>query len=303
MFRRTHKDMTSQIHNSELILNADGSIFHLHLSYHTLADNVILVGDPSRVALFSSMLNTIEASNSNREFVWCTGTYQNTRVTILSTGIGSDNIDIVLNELDAVANIDFESRTIRKTHRTLNIIRIGTCGAIQEDISTGEVIISELSIGIDALLHFYEHPTTLFREDITTEFIEKLSWNNFLPRPYVVESDKTLIELFSHLGRGGITVTAPGFYAPQGRTLRAQNKIKNLIGSLKEFRSSYTNNIILNLEMESAPVAALSKLLNHKAITLCVAIAQRSNKKSDIDYTKRIEQLASDVLTILTKNS
>ncbi len=295
--------MSNHIHNSELILNADGSIFHLHLTYKELADNVILVGDPSRVSLFSSLLSGVEASNSNREFVWVTGMFKNMRVTILSTGIGSDNIDIVLGELDAVANIDFDTRTVREAHRTLNIVRIGTCGAIQDDIETGDVIISEFSIGIDSLLHFYNYDSALFREDITDEFVEQLTWNPKLSTPYVVESDKELVELFAPLGRRGITVTAPGFYAPQGRTLRLACNKENLVGLFKEFRSSNTDKVILNLEMESAPVAALSKLLGHRAITLCVAIAQRSRKNSNIDYERRINDLAINVLSILNNKN
>ena len=201
-----------RIPESELIINSDGSIFHLHIKPEQLSDNVILVGDPGRVSMVSSFFDSVECSGSSREFVFSTGTYKGKRFTCISTGIGTDNIDIVVTELDALANIDFETREVRPVHRSLNILRIGTSGAIQPEIPLGAFIFSHISIGCDGLMHWYEGRDSFALLDFEKAFVEHVHWNRLLPAPYFVKADEKLVDLFKDFTVKGMTVSAPGFY-------------------------------------------------------------------------------------------
>ena len=207
---------------SELIINSDGSIFHLHLKPEQLADIVILVGDPGRVALVASFFEKIECEVSNREFKTVTGTYKGRRMTVLSTGIGIGNIDISVTELDALANVDFETRQEKAQKRRLTLVRLGTSGAIQPDIKVGQVVFSRTSVGFDGLLNYYKGRNDVCDLDIERAFMQHTGWNELLPKPYFIDADKELLELFRDMTVEGITIAAPGFYAPQGRWVRLQ---------------------------------------------------------------------------------
>ncbi|MFI3321473.1 MAG: nucleoside phosphorylase [Rikenellaceae bacterium] len=288
--------MTSQriIAANELIINEDGSAFHLHIKPCQLQPNIILVGDPNRVAMISSLLDFVYSEGSNREFVWCSGEYKGKKITILSTGIGSDNIDIVLNELDSLVNIDYSSRAVKSELTELNIVRLGTCGVLQDDISAGEVVISRYSIGIDSLLGFYSVDYRVLECELAEKFREELHWSKNLSKPYAAKSCDALFDKFKDLGRAGITVTAPGFYAPQGRYLRIKPWRENFIADMAKF--SYDSLKVNNLEMEAAPIMAMSSAMGHSAITLCIGIAQRANDNSNFDYHAAMLSLAKGVL-------
>ncbi len=280
---------------SELIVNADGSIFHLHVHPSQLADKVLLVGDPGRVAMVSSMLDSQECSVSNREFNTVTGTYRGKRITVVSTGIGTDNIDIVMNELDALANIDLSTRTEKAVFRQLHIVRVGTCGAIQADIPTGSFLVSEKSVGIDGVLHFYEGRDRVSDMAFESAFKEHVGWHHIPVWPYVVDNDS---ELVARIGRDdmmrGVTVSANGFYGPQGRVLRLAPADPKINDKLETFR--YGKHRITNYEMEGSAVAGLSALMGHRAVTVCCVIANRHAKVADIDYRPRMEELVRTVL-------
>ncbi|MEG1934473.1 MAG: nucleoside phosphorylase [Rikenellaceae bacterium] len=282
------------IPSSDLILNEDGSVFHLHLLPCDLRDNIILVGDPSRVKMIASLLDSITRQGSNREFVWASGVYGGKEITVISTGIGADNIDIVMNELDALVSIDFETRRVKQSFRKLNIVRIGTCGVVQSDIKTGEVIVSESTIGTDPVPNYYQRGGAVFNDDLSEKFVQHTSWSKKLSVPYAVDASSRMLDLFGKLGRCAITVSAPGFYAPQGRHVRIAPACENFIPMIQSFR--YNERRILNLEMESAPIAAMARIMGHDAITLCVAIVQRAGQKSDLDYNTIMKKLAKSVL-------
>lgn len=286
--------MSKFISSSELMINGDGSIFHLHLLPCNLYDNIILVGDPNRVKVVKSFFDKIDSEGENREFVWCSGVYGNKKITVLSTGIGADNIDIVINELDALANIDFSTRRERENLRRLNIVRIGTCGVVQSDIETGSVIVSRSTIGSDPAVNYYERGDAKFNDELASKFIQHTEWNSNLSTPYAVDTSDRIMSVFGDLGVCGITLTAPGFYAPQGRELRIAPVKQNLISSLQSFR--FQDKRILNIEMESAPIAAMARIMGHDAITLCIAIAQRAEHKSALDFNSMMNQLIKSVL-------
>lgn len=286
--------MSRVVPASEMIINEDGSIFHLHLLPCDLFDNVILVGDPCRVAVVKSFFDSVHSEGSNREFVWCSGIYRGNGITVLSTGIGADNIDIVINELDALANIDFKTRQVKTSLRRLNIIRIGTCGVVQSHTETGSVIVSETTIGSDPEVNYYNREDVEFNDDLAAEFVDHTKWSSRLSAPYAVDTSDRMLDIFGDLGTRGITLTAPGFYAPQGRELRIAPVKSDLIELLQSFR--YNNRLILNIEMESAPIAAMSRIMGHDAITLCVAIAQRADQKSGLNYNPIVKQLIQSVL-------
>ena len=283
---------------SELIINPDGSIFHLHVRPEQLADKVILVGDPGRVALVASHFESKECEVESREFRTVTGLYQGKRITVLSTGIGCDNIDIVINELDALANIDFATRTDRPEHRTLELVRIGTCGGLQPFTPEGTFVASERSIGFDGLLNFYGGRDQVCDLAFEAEFVEHMAWkgNQCIPHPYVVRANAELIDRIAgeEMVRG-VTIAAGGFFGPQGRRLRIpladpqQNeKIMNFV--------SPEGKRITNFEMESSALAGLSLLLGHKAMTCCMVIANRVAGKANPNYKNSIDNLIRLVL-------
>jgi uridine phosphorylase len=289
-----------QLKPSELILNADQSIYYLNLHPKDLADTVITVGDPDRVALVSNYFDTIEVKKGKREFISHTGTLKGKRITVISTGIGTDNIDIVLNELDALVNINFETRSINKKIKQLDIIRIGTSGAIQPEIPVNSVIISEIAIGFDSLLRFYDAEHVM-QTQVETEFINHTQWSKYKSVPYVVSSDEELALKFNKLNFiKGFTATNVGFYGPQGRKLRLKTEDENLNDKLASF--SYRDLKITNLEMETAGIYGLAKLLGHRAISLNSIIANRSTGDFSQNPSKIMEELIQKTLTALTNS-
>ncbi|MBQ3248840.1 MAG: nucleoside phosphorylase [Alistipes sp.] len=288
------------IPSSELIINADGSIFHLHLKPEQLADIVILVGDPGRVAMIADYFDERECEVSNREFHTVTGTYKGKRMTVLSTGIGIGNIDICVAELDALANIDFNTRQVKESFRRLTLVRLGTSGAIQEDISVGDVVFSRTSLGFDGLLSYYEGRDAVCDLDLERAFMEHTSWYEKLPYPYFVNADKELFDLFKDSTLEGITVAAPGFYAPQGRWVRLRPHDMELNAKIESFR--FGERRITNFEMEGSALAGLAALLGHRATTICTIIAQRVAKDACTDYkpfVRRMIEMALDKLSSL----
>ena len=288
------------IPSSELIINGDGTIFHLHLKPEQLADIVILVGDPGRVAMISEYFDTKECEVANREFLTVTGTYKGKRMTVMSTGIGIGNIDICVTELDALANIDFATRQVKNDFRQLTLVRLGTSGAIQQDIEVGEVVFARTSLGFDGLISYYEGRDDVCDLDLERAFMEHTSWYAKLPAPYFVDANKELFELFKDSTREGITIAAPGFYAPQGRWVRVAPHDKSLNEKIESF--TYGNRRITNFEMEGSALAGLAALLGHRAATICTIIAQRVAKSACTDYTpfvRRMIEMALDKLSTL----
>lgn len=288
------------IPSSELIINGDGSIFHLHLKPEQLADIVILVGDPGRVAMISDYFDTKECEVSNREFLTVTGSYKGRRMTVMSTGIGIGNIDICVTELDALANIDFETRQVKESFRQLTLVRLGTSGAIQKDIEVGEVVFARTSLGFDGLLSYYEGRDAVCDLNLERAFEEHTSWYGKLPAPYFVNADKELFELFKDSTREGITIAAPGFYAPQGRWVRLAPHDLKLNEKIESF--SFEGRRITNFEMEGSALAGLAALMGHRAATICTIIAQRVAKDACTDYkpfVRRMIEMALDRLATL----
>lgn len=280
---------------SELIINDDGSVFHLHLTPQQLADKVILVGDPGRVSLVASHFDTTEHEVQSREFHTLTGTYKGKRITVLSTGIGCDNIDIVVNELDALANIDFSTRTEKPTHRTLELVRIGTCGGLQPNTPIGAFICSQKSIGFDGLLNFYAGRNEVCDLALEKAFTTHMDWNPLLCAPYVIEADK---ELSARINSGdmvnGITISCGGFFGPQGRELRIPLADPHQNEKVESFE--YKDLRITNFEMESSALAGLARLLGHKATTVCMVIANRLAQEANAGYKNTIDHLIEKVL-------
>ena len=288
------------IPSSELIINADGSIFHLHLKPEQLADIVILVGDPGRVAMIAEYFDSKECEVSNREFLTVTGTYKGKRMTVMSTGIGIGNIDICVTELDALANIDFATRQVKDTLHQLTLVRLGTSGAIQPDIEVGEVVFSRTSLGFDGLLSYYEGRDSVCDLELERAFEEHTSWYKKLPAPYFVNAHQDLFELFKDSTREGITIAAPGFYAPQGRWVRIAPHDMQLNQKIESFR--FGERRITNFEMEGSALAGLAALLGHRAATICTIIAQRVAKDACTDYkpfVRRMIEMALDKLATL----
>lgn len=286
--------------DSELIINEDGSCFHLHLKPEHLADKVILVGDPGRVKLVSSYFDSIENEVSNREFHSATGTYKGKRITVTSTGIGCDNIDIVLNEIDALANIDFKTRTEYDNHRTLSIVRIGTCGGLQPEVPIGTVIASVKSIGFDGLLNYYAGRDEVCDLKLEEAFVKHMNWCEQKGAPYVATADAELINQIAGADMvRGITCACGGFYGPQGRQIRLSCQDPNQNEKIEAFE--YTDPKagklkICNFEMESSAVAGLSALLGHRAMTCCLVIANRYSKEMNTDYKGSINDVIKMVL-------
>lgn len=280
---------------SELIINEDGSCFHLHLRPEQLADRVILVGDPGRVNLVAQHFDTKECEVTSREFHTITGTYKSKRITVLSTGIGCDNIDIVVNELDALANIDFASRTDKEEHRTLTLVRIGTCGGLQPETPIGTFVASVKSIGFDGLLNYYAGRDEVCDLDLEDAFVQHMNWYAKKGAPYVSIADKDLISRIAGTEMvKGITIACGGFYGPQGRQLRMQIQDPDQNQKIESFR--YGDLKICNFEMESSALAGLSSLLGHKAMTCCMVIANRYNQEMNTGYKNQIDDLIRLVL-------
>ena len=287
------------IKSSELIINADGSIFHLHLKPEQIADNIILVGDPGRVELIGKLLTDIEFQVQNREFVSITGKYNNKRITIVSTGIGTDNIDIVVNELDALANINLVTREINPVHRKLNFVRIGTSGGLQDFLGVNSFVISQKAIGFDGLLNYYANRNAVSDLPFEEAFRKHTDWGKQLTSPYVVDCSEVLLKKMHRDDTiAGVTISAPGFYGPQGRVLRLPLADPLLNEKIESF--AFEGHKITNFEMECSAIYGLSKLLGHEALTICLIIANRVKKEANSDYHQSMETLVKLVLDRLT---
>ncbi len=288
------------IKHSELILNPDGTIFHLHLKPENISDQIILVGDPARIDTIASHFSKIDFSVQNREFKTITGWYNNKRLSVISTGIGTDNIDIVVNELDALANIDLEARKIKEEKKSLNIVRIGTSGGLQDDLPVNTFVVSKKSIGFDGLLNFYANRNAVSDLDFEEAFRAYTGWDKSLPSPYVVDASEDLLSKFeSDEFAMGVTISAPGFYGPQGRELRLPLAHPQLNEKIESF--SHKGLRITNFEMESSAIYGLSKLLGHKALTVCLIIANRVTLTANENYRDEMRKLIDKVLAKLTQ--
>lgn len=287
------------IQHSELIINNDGTIFHLHLKPEQISDNILLVGDQERVDTIASNFEKIDFSIQNREFKTITGWFNGKRLTVISTGIGTDNIDIVLNELDALANIDLKTRTIKTEHKSLHIVRVGTSGGLQPDLPVNSFVVSEKSIGFDGMLNFYANREAHCDLEFEKAFQTFTNWDKSLPRFYVVDSSKKLLKKFSDdIFTKGVTISTPGFYGPQGRVLRLPLAFPELNKQIEEFR--HNQHKITNFEMESSAIYGLSKMLGHEALTVCLIIANRVVLTANENYRDEMKKLIKLVLERLT---
>ncbi|MDD3624011.1 MAG: nucleoside phosphorylase [Proteiniphilum sp.] len=282
------------IPESELMINSDGSAFHLHLKPEQLSDKIVMMGDPDRVTMTASFFDTIECDVQSREFHTVTGMYKGKRITALSHGIGTDNIDIVLTELDALANIDFRTRRVKDTFTQLTMIRVGTSGGMQPHCPVGSYVVSEKSIGFDGLIHYYANSASVREEDFEDAFQKHVNWSPFHCSPYVVSADEGLVDRIGHDMIRGVTISAIGFYGPQGRHVRMALADPDLNAKIESFR--FGNYAITNYEMESSAIAGLGKLMGHKAMTVCAIIANRVALKSNADYKGSTEELIKIVL-------
>ena len=280
------------IAETELILTAEKKIYHLNLSKDEIADDIILVGDPDRVSVISNKFDSIEHKIQNREFVTHTGILNGKRISAIATGIGPDNIDIVINELDALVNIDFKTRTINKKKKTLNLIRLGTSGALQQDTEVDSLLVSSFGLGFDNIAHFYESEE-IIEHEMSRKYKQHASWPENLSNPYIVKGSGNLLSLFPDIKKG-ITATAPGFYGPQGRTLRLNPSITNLHEKMESF--NYKKNRITNFEMETSALYYLGQSLGHNTLTICAIIANRLSKEYSKDYKKTVEKMVDLVL-------
>jgi uridine phosphorylase len=290
--------MNQPIPASQLVLNNEGAIYHLNLHPDQLADNVIMVGDPGRVDMIASFFDKIEVERQNRELVTRTGWFNGKRITVLSTGMGTDNLDIVMNELDALANIDLKTRMPKETHRSLNLIRLGTCGALQPDIEPGNNVATRYAIGLDGLLYFYEKHKEVNEIAMRDAFIKQMDYPKDLPKPYVVEGSKMLFDKLAEGYYQGVTATAPGFYGPQGRTLRMHLSYPENNNKIENF--DYQGWRVCNFEMESSALYGLGKMMGHNCLTICVAIANRVTEKFTTDYHPYVRKLVESTLERLT---
>jgi len=283
---------------TELIINKDGSIFHLNLLPGDIAEKIIIVGDPGRVDMLASLLQDIRVRKENREFRTVTGTFDTGEITIISSGIGTDNIDILINELDALVNIDLNTGMCKEDLVSLTFIRIGTSGGLREDIPAGSAVIAETAVGFDGLLHFYEGYDWILDTRLSDALAEYLEWPDTLAYPYAVKANKELMELFrDETFIHGITISAPGFYAPQGRRLRLETFDSEINNKLSGF--TFKGRAICNYEMESSAIYALSALLGHKALTVCLVIGNRVTGEFIQDYKPLIEDLALRILRLV----
>ncbi len=284
----------TKIKESELIISPDGSIYHLKLHPENLAENIIVVGDPGRVPEISALFDSIEFKVLNRELCTHTGYFNNKRISVVSTGMGPDNIDIVMNELDALVNVDLIKREPKDKHTSLNIIRLGTSGALQGDLEVDSFMMSEYGLGLDGMLHFYKASNDVNDHDMTAAFIKHTQWGKNLPTPYVVKASQKLMDKIGIDFNKGITATAPGFYGPQGRQIRLELAYPDINDKLETFR--YNNHRICNLEMETSALYGLGAMLGHETLTICVLIANRVSKQFSQDYKKPVRELVGKVL-------
>jgi uridine phosphorylase len=283
---------------TELITNKDGSIFHLNLLPGDIASNIIIVGDPGRVDMLASLMQDIRVKKENREFHTVTGYYENSEITVISSGIGTDNIDILINELDALVNIDLNTGICKEEPVSLTFVRLGTSGGLRADIPAGSCVLTETAIGFDGLLHFYEGYDWILDTGLADTLVEYLEWPDTLSYPYAVNANKELMEIFQGLNlRKGITISAPGFYAPQGRRLRLETFDNEVNNKLAEF--SYRGRTISNYEMESSAIYGLSALLGHKALTICLVIGNRVTGEFIQDYKPLMSDLALKVFQLI----
>ncbi len=282
------------IPESEFIINPDGSAFHLHIKPDQLSDKIVMMGDPARVTMTASFFDSIECDVQSREFHTVTGTYKGKRITALSHGIGTDNIDIVLTELDALANIDFETRSVKKEFKQLTMIRVGTSGGMQPHCPVGSYVVSEKSIGLDGLIHYYAGSKEIREEDFEEAFQKHVNWSPYNCVPYVVSADEELVERIGYDMIKGVTASAIGFYGPQGRYVRLALADPDLNAKIESFR--FGDYSITNYEMESSAIAGLGRLMGHKAMTVCAIIANRVALKSNADYKGSTEDLIKIVL-------
>ena len=282
-----------RIPESELIINSDGSVFHIHLKPEELADNVIMVGDPSRVDMIGEYLTDIEFRHESREFVSITGKRNGKRITALSHGIGPDNIDIVMTELDALANVDFKTREVKPVHKALNILRIGTSGALHADIPLGSYVLSHISVGFDGVMNWYGNREKVTIPAVEEAFKKHMNWLDVLPSPYFVKASPKIINLMKDVTLKGVTISANGFYGPQGRVVRVPLAMPNMLEDIESFRFTEAGEDyrITNFEMESSPLAGLAAHLGHNASTVCCIIANRYLQSSNPDYKPAIRKL------------
>ena len=287
-----------QFPETELIVTDKNHVYHLDINEDHIADDIILVGDQGRVEQISNMFTKVECRIQHREFVTHTGWFNGKRISVISTGIGTDNIDIVLNELDAAVNIDLKTRTLKPKMRSLNIIRLGTSGALQADIPVNSLVVSQYGLGLDGLLNYYADYKSINEDFISDSFCKHTNWTANLPYPYCVKADDTLFKKFAEGNPTGITATAPGFYGPQGRQLRLKAAKPDLNELLTAFNANGIR--ITNFEMETSALYGLGKLLNHKCLTVCVIIANRVVKQFTSDYKKSVEHLITNSLERLT---
>ncbi len=280
------------IKDTELIITKDKKIYHLNIDKSEIVNDIILVGDQDRVSQISNHFDEITHKVQHREFVTHTGTYKGKKISAISTGIGCDNIDIVINELDALVNIDFETRIINPEKKKLNLIRLGTSGSLQADILVDSFLISEYAIGFDGLAHFHEN-TDCIEKEMSEAFIKHSDWPQKLPDPYIIKASENLLQKFKGYNKG-ITATAPGFYAPQGREIRLKSAIPNMHESLNTF--NYNDNRITNFEMESSALYYLGQSLGHNTITICAIIGNRVSKTQSENYKETVEELIIEVL-------
>lgn len=283
------------IPESEFIINPDGSAFHIHLRPEQLADNIILVGDPNRVNMVAAFFDTRDYEVQSREFHTIGGTYNGKPIMCISHGIGPDNIDIVITELDALANVDFETREVKDTHRTLTMVRIGTSGALQPEITLGTPVIAEKSIGFDGVLNYYAGRDSVCDLEFEKALCKHTDWNKLWAKPYVVNADEELVKRIGgdDMLRGN-TISAVGFYGPQGRHVRLDLANPDLNSRIEEFE--FEGRRITNYEMESAPLQGMGRLMGHKCMTVCSIIANRFNEKANPNYKRGIEDLVNTVL-------
>lgn len=291
--------MSNIIPETELILNANGSVYHLKLFPENITDNIIIVGDQGRVGEVSKFFDTIDFKVQNREFITHTGTYKGKRIMVLSSGIGTDNIDILVNELDAAVNIDLKTRIIKEQKRSLNIVRIGTSGALQKDIPVDNFVVSTHGLGFDGLMNYYLDLPSINDNEVSEAFIQQTNWNKNLPYPYAIKGSETLMNKIGFDLIKGITATAPGFYGPQGRKLRLSPWVEDFNQQLTDFK--FKENRITNFEMETSALYGLGKLLGHQTCTVCAIIANRVAKQYSKNYHVAVDQLIQLVLERLTK--
>lgn len=289
--------MAKKLEASELTLDKNGKVYHLGIGPEDIADTVLLVGDQDRVKFIGAFFDSIRFEAQNREFCSLTGFYKGKELTVLSTGIGTDNIDIVLNELDALVNIDLRSRTEKETKKSLQLIRIGTCGSLQEHVAPGAHVISRYAIGLDGVAHFYKIPYTTDESEGLAEFIHQTGWNAALNAPYLKRSADPLYDRLKEGMVEGITVTANGFYGPQGRAIRIPLSVPDFKETIRQF--SWRGFAVTNLEMETSALYALSDALGHRAVTVCLVLANRYTNSFEPNYSQKMADLIQQVLNRL----